>query len=198
MLKFSLCPSQEPQFCGIDQGETAVFLTTTYDACCDSAQLSRMEMIIITGVPLRVKFKLLMSATATRTRTRTGTMEVAKRKRDVSPANRNSETFPPKKSKPNPCCTDAKLLQLLDFSALDNISAISDRFDQVGNALLHDYILVVRCGEVETEFRILELEFYLQKHGCHEDPFTHGSEEQKICGRWYASVTSILPVPFTD
>jgi hypothetical protein len=28
------------------------------------------------------------------------------------------------------------------------------------------------------------MEFYLQKAKCHEDPFTHGSEEQKVSGRW--------------
>jgi hypothetical protein len=111
-------------------------------------------------------------------------MEVSKRKRETSPSTRNS--FHPKKSKINSCSTDGNFLQLLDFSALDNISAISDRFDQVGSALLHNHMLVVRYGEVQTEFRILELEFYLQKHACHEDPFTHGSEEQKICGRWCA------------
>ena len=112
------------------------------------------------------------------------TMEVSNRKRERSPSIRNS--FHPKKSKINSCSTDETFLQLLDFSALDNISAISDRFDQVANALLHNHMLVVRCGEMETEFRILELEFYLQKHKCHEDPFTHGSEEQKIRGRWCA------------
>lgn len=106
-------------------------------------------------------------------------METVKRKRESSPSIQN---FQLKKSKVN---SDAKLVQLLDFSTLDNVEAISDRFDQVGNALLHDYVLVVRCGEVETEFKILELEFYLLKHKCHEDPFTHGSEEQKICGQWY-------------
>ena len=34
-------------------------------------------------------------------------------------------------------------------------------------------------------FAILELEFYLYKTGCHEDPFTHGTEEQRLSGRWY-------------
>jgi hypothetical protein len=108
-------------------------------------------------------------------------MEAVKRKRETSPSIENLPDL--KRSKA--CSTDA-LAQLLDFSApsLENISAISDRFDQVANDLLHGYILVVRCGGVETEFRILELEFYLQKHGCHEDPFTHGSEEQEISGRW--------------
>lgn len=109
-------------------------------------------------------------------------MEVVKRKRGTSPATLHSL----KKPKVYACSTgtDKELLRLLDFSALNNPSEISDRFDQIGDVLLHDYILVVRCGEAETEFRILELEFYLQKQECHEDPFSHQSEEQKFCGRW--------------
>ncbi|TFK33297.1 hypothetical protein BDQ12DRAFT_691390 [Crucibulum laeve] len=76
-------------------------------------------------------------------------------------------------------------LELLDFSALDNQENISRRFDEIASFLLHFYHLVVKCGDVETKFEILELEFYLQIAECHEDPFTHGSEEQKLCGRWY-------------
>jgi ATP-dependent exoDNAse (exonuclease V) beta subunit len=112
------------------------------------------------------------------------TEAAVKRKRETPPTFQNASHI--KKAKvDNSSSTDvADLLQLLDFSALDKPSDISDRFDRVANALLHNYVLVVRCGKVETEFRILELEFYLQKSECHEDPFTHGSEEQKICGRW--------------
>jgi hypothetical protein len=76
------------------------------------------------------------------------------------------------------------LKKLLDFTALNDLSAISNQFDQVANALLHDFCLVVKCGSTETEFQILELEFYLLKSGCHEDPFTHGTEEQKVGGKW--------------
>ncbi|KAF8641302.1 hypothetical protein AX16_010081 [Volvariella volvacea WC 439] len=36
-----------------------------------------------------------------------------------------------------------------------------------------------------TEFQIMEMEYYLLKGECHEDPFTHGSEEQKFSARWY-------------
>ncbi|KAF8076947.1 hypothetical protein FPV67DRAFT_439383 [Lyophyllum atratum] len=81
--------------------------------------------------------------------------------------------------------TDSALQQALDFSALNDTSSISERFDLVGRALLHEFHLVVRSDNVETLFEILELEFYLLKDGCHEDPFTHGSEEQKLSGRWY-------------
>ena len=113
---------------------------------------------------------------------------IIRKKRKASPSAENdSESLHVKKPKANSACSEAVALpQLLDFSTLNDISAISDRFDEIGNALLHDHTLVVQCGEMETEFKILELEFYLQKHKCHEDPFTHGSEEQKICGRWCA------------
>ncbi|KAG6877283.1 hypothetical protein C0993_008877 [Termitomyces sp. T159_Od127] len=77
------------------------------------------------------------------------------------------------------------LLQNLDFSTLHSTSAISDRFDHVGRSLLYDFYLVVKSGHEETVFEILELEFYLRKDGCHEDPFTHGSEEQRVYGKWW-------------
>ncbi|KAG6815397.1 hypothetical protein H0H93_009935, partial [Arthromyces matolae] len=73
----------------------------------------------------------------------------------------------------------------LDFSTLTTTSSIEERFSQIGRALLNDFHLVVRSNDQETVFEILELEAYFRKDGCHEDPFTHGSEEQKICGRWY-------------
>ncbi|KAG5642966.1 hypothetical protein DXG03_001814 [Asterophora parasitica] len=76
------------------------------------------------------------------------------------------------------------LQHALDFTALDSHSSISERFDLVGSTILHDFELVVRVDEVETAFEILELEFYLWKDGCHEDPFTHGNEEQRVSGRW--------------
>ncbi|KAG5342940.1 hypothetical protein C0989_005889 [Termitomyces sp. Mn162] len=67
------------------------------------------------------------------------------------------------------------LLQSLDFSALNSTSAISERFDHLGRSLIHDFHLVVKSSNEETVFEILELEFYLRKDGCHEDPFTHDS-----------------------
>ncbi|KAG6886731.1 hypothetical protein C0995_005393 [Termitomyces sp. Mi166 len=80
---------------------------------------------------------------------------------------------------------DLALLRSLDFSTLHSTSTISDRFDHVGRSLLYDFHLVVKSGHEETVFEILELEFYLRKDGYHEDPFTHGSEEQRVCGKWY-------------
>ncbi|KAG6906493.1 hypothetical protein DXG01_013672 [Tephrocybe rancida] len=93
-----------------------------------------------------------------------------------------------KKRKPNSNEADSltmqPLQQSLDFSALNTVSTISERFDLIGHALLHDFHLIVKSGSRETAFEILELEFYLRKDGCHEDPFTHGSEEQRVSGRW--------------
>lgn len=83
-----------------------------------------------------------------------------------------------------------QLLQLLDFSSLQNVADIAVRFDQISHALIHDFRLVVGRGhgegnhKIETEMQILEMEFYLWKEGFHEDPFTHGSEEQKTSGKW--------------
>lgn len=78
----------------------------------------------------------------------------------------------------------ATLATLLDFSYLVQLSDIARRFDELASALLRDFSLVLQSGDVETEFSILELEFYLMKSQCHEDPFTHGSEEQKKSGCW--------------
>ena len=96
-----------------------------------------------------------------------------------------------KKPKPDEKHEEQLLLNLLDFTSLTTTDDILARFDVLSRALLHDFHLVVRCGTVDTLFEILELEFYLQKAGCHEDPFTHGSEEQKVSGRWYV----IQPTP---
>ena len=78
-----------------------------------------------------------------------------------------------------------EIASLLDFTSLSSASAISSRFDDIANALFRDYQLVVANGEAKTAFQILEMEFYLQKPGDHEDPFTHGSEEQRNSGQWY-------------
>jgi len=85
---------------------------------------------------------------------------------------------------------DVDIALLLDFTSLTSLSVITDRFDEIANALFHDYNLLLTNGEKQTTLEILELEFYLQKSGLHEDPFTHGSEEQKQSGRW--SVTSFI------
>ncbi|CAA7259414.1 unnamed protein product [Cyclocybe aegerita] len=76
--------------------------------------------------------------------------------------------------------------ELLDFTVVESEEEIKTRFDRIAKALLHEFRLVVRKPDgTETEFDFLEAEFYLQIEGIHEDPFTHGSEEQKVSGRWY-------------
>lgn len=84
------------------------------------------------------------------------------------------------------------LVDLLDFSTLTRDSGITTRFNQLAEAILCEYDLLLENGDAQTEFEILELEFYLQKSGCHEDPFTHGADEQRYSGRWY--VYSCLPL----
>ncbi len=75
---------------------------------------------------------------------------------------------------------------LLDFSSVQEEEEIKSRLDQISRSLLHDFRLAVRRADgKEAEFEVLEAEFYLQIEGIHEDPFTHGSEEQKFSGRWY-------------
>ena len=77
-----------------------------------------------------------------------------------------------------------KLQQLLDLSTLAQVSGISSRFDAIADELLHRYHIQVSSGGIVTKFEILELEFYLYKIGSHEDPFTHGSNEQRKSGQW--------------
>ena len=75
---------------------------------------------------------------------------------------------------------------LLDFSALTSHSEINIRFGQLADALLCGHYLSLEHEDVEHKFDILELECYLYKSGCHEDPFTHVAEEQRYGGRWCA------------
>ncbi|THU86181.1 hypothetical protein K435DRAFT_590386, partial [Dendrothele bispora CBS 962.96] len=80
------------------------------------------------------------------------------------------------------------LLQLLDLTLLSDSDSISRRFNDIADLLLRKFELVVKSyheNQRETCYKILELEFYLWKTGCHEDPFTHGSEEQRLSGQWY-------------
>jgi hypothetical protein len=77
------------------------------------------------------------------------------------------------------------LQELLDFGEEVNTKEdIERRFKHIAETLLHKFhLVVVKDTTEEIEFEILEAEFYLQISG-HEDPFTHGSEEQKISGQW--------------
>ena len=89
------------------------------------------------------------------------------------------------------------LRDLLDFTSLDDEVAITNRFDMIARVLMHEHQLVVHCEGAETAFEIQEMEFYLQKDECYEDPFTHGSEEQKVSGRWYVP-SFIIFCQYTD
>ncbi|RPD67530.1 hypothetical protein L226DRAFT_608683 [Lentinus tigrinus ALCF2SS1-7] len=80
---------------------------------------------------------------------------------------------------------DDLLLPLLDFTHLDTQSAISTRFSQIADVLLHQYRIQITTSSVVEQLELLEIEFYLYKSGCHEDPFTHASPEQSQAGRWY-------------
>ncbi|CAL1699939.1 unnamed protein product [Somion occarium] len=77
------------------------------------------------------------------------------------------------------------LLTLLDFTSLQTQDEISSRFREIAKSVIQDHRLVITHDGKEMEYEVLELEFYLIKPGCHEDPFTHGSDEQKQSGHWY-------------
>jgi hypothetical protein len=115
-------------------------------------------------------------------------MDIKKRKRDPSESETQSPELQSHKIRHTESIDSRSLLdleKLLDLSSLSDGLDISNRFGDIANALLCDFSLSLTCGEAATELEILELEFYLQKSGCHEDPFTHGSEEQKRSGRWF-------------
>ncbi|THH02811.1 hypothetical protein EW145_g6695 [Phellinidium pouzarii] len=82
------------------------------------------------------------------------------------------------------------LSALLEFTAVSSHPDIHCRFDQIARALCHNHLLVVttQLASAEprrSEYEFLEIEFYLRKQDVHEDPFTHGSREQKSSGNWY-------------
>lgn len=104
----------------------------------------------------------------------------------------------------SPSTTLATLKSLLDLSQLTAADDIAARFDAIARFLLDRVVLRLRVpaadddgnndtgdddehdehGETITDYEILELEFYLFKSGAHEDPFTHGTEEQRQSGQW--------------
>lgn len=76
------------------------------------------------------------------------------------------------------------LLSLLDFTTLSTQEEISARFAEIAKDIIHGHRLIISKGNIVTEYEVLELECYLIKPGCHEDPFTHGSDEQRRSGSW--------------
>ncbi|TFK74507.1 hypothetical protein BDN72DRAFT_789383 [Pluteus cervinus] len=98
------------------------------------------------------------------------------------------ENLAAEQATPSSSASDAstkELQTLLDLSGLTELVQITERFKQIAQAIILNHHMVVSWGGEETAFQIIELEFYYLKGVCHEDPFTHGSEEQKISGRWY-------------
>ncbi len=78
------------------------------------------------------------------------------------------------------------LAELLDCSSLKDQAAIDGRFNLIARSLLCNHVVVVKTAvdAPEIEYELLEVEFYLLSARHHEDPFTHGTEEQRISGRW--------------
>ncbi|KAL0573654.1 hypothetical protein V5O48_008300 [Marasmius crinis-equi] len=86
--------------------------------------------------------------------------------------------------------SEFELLNLLDLSNATSETEIKNHFETIASKLLSGSFHLVVRRKTETQvsevhYELLEIEFYLWKSGCHEDPFTHGSEEQRISGRWY-------------
>ena len=79
------------------------------------------------------------------------------------------------------------LTQALDFTALDSLQEILDRFDELARLLMLSHVVQLHTPgfpSKDIEYEILELEFYLYKPGSHADPFTHRSAEQRRSGQW--------------
>ncbi|KAI0752693.1 hypothetical protein C8Q80DRAFT_1147701 [Daedaleopsis nitida] len=77
------------------------------------------------------------------------------------------------------------LSELLNFCQLDTRDAVASRFSEIADQLLHHYCIEISTSTRKKQLEILEIEFYLYKSGCHEDPYTHASSEQSQAGRWY-------------
>jgi hypothetical protein len=116
------------------------------------------------------------------------TVTNSKRERDVE--HNDHDDSPNKKNPKISDPTSIDLPELLDLTSLTTVRDIQHRFDRVAQVLLHDFFIVTTTNDPATNtdktecYEILELEFYLQKPDCHDDPFTHGSEEQKQSGQW--------------
>ncbi|GJE99788.1 hypothetical protein PsYK624_160590 [Phanerochaete sordida] len=79
----------------------------------------------------------------------------------------------------------SRLRALLDLTSLTSHADLSARFADIADILLNHVVLRLATSSTSTDFEILELEFYLHKSECHEDPFTHAAEEQRASGKWY-------------
>ena len=79
------------------------------------------------------------------------------------------------------------LTETLDFSTVNSLQEISSRFDELAKLLMFGHVIHLHTPgspPKDIKYEILELEFYLHKPGCHEDPFTHRASEQRRGGQW--------------
>ena len=79
------------------------------------------------------------------------------------------------------------LTQALDFTTLNSLQEISDRFDELARLLMFSHVIHLHTPGLppkDVEYEILELEFYLYKPDCHADPFTHRAAEQRKSAQW--------------
>ena len=91
---------------------------------------------------------------------------------------------PSSQKKHKPDLTDS-LEELLDIASDIAHDALEAQFQAIANAILFDHELVVDSSTTgETRYQVLEMEFYLWIESTHEDPFTHGNEEQRVSGKW--------------
>lgn len=68
-----------------------------------------------------------------------------------------------------------KKVNTIDYDNIDEITV-----QRIAESLLLKYALVVN----NKEFRICEVEFYINNHK-HNDKYTHGDSHQKTFGKWY-------------
>ncbi|KAI0089672.1 hypothetical protein BDY19DRAFT_993243 [Irpex rosettiformis] len=90
----------------------------------------------------------------------------------------------------------SRLFRLSDFTSLNLSQDVISQFSAIAEILLNEVQLQITSAQASQtstktpapdvgNYKLLEVEFYLWKDGSHEDPFTHGSEQQKHSGRWY-------------
>lgn len=96
--------------------------------------------------------------------------------------------------------SSSDLPALLDFTHLFEETDIRNRFEAIAHSLINDHLLEMHSfhysddecigdrkesqWKVLQTYKVLEIEFYLRKDRWHEDPYTHGSDEQRVAGQW--------------
>jgi 3-methyladenine DNA glycosylase Mpg len=80
---------------------------------------------------------------------------------------------------------EEKYMNMFDGSEPIDYTKINDNLiERIAKALLMKYVLVVEFDGKEKEFRICEIEFYIN-NATHRDEYTHGGVVQKTYGKWY-------------